>query len=371
LPKLLDHLSLKQLKWLQGALNNNMSDATNNARINVYINGQSGIAEIDKLEKKAQRLGRTIAQVGTNTELGRKLTGELQQTTREIDKLTQKLDLNKMSMKQLEAEARRLKTAWRMAEPNTAEFDRLRTQLDAVHKRMATVQTGLGPFGQAWKSVWDQLKGVNMALIGVFAGNMALNWIKGIFTGAGKLSDELADIQKTAGLTKQEVQALNKELSKSDTRTKTSDLRAIAAIGGQVNVAKEQLLEFTRAVDVANVALNDEFKGGAEEVATVMGKIRNVLTDTKTEQVGQDILRISNAMNVLSASGFATAPVIAENTNRIAGLGIQVGLTSGQVIGMAAAQQELNISSERGGRPSPRSFRKCSLKQRHLLKWPG
>lgn len=325
-----------------------MSDVTNSARVNVYINGQSGIAEIDKLEKRAQRLGKTISQVGENSPLGQKLRKELEETTKEIDKLSGSFDINKMSMRQLEAESRRLKNAWKMAQPNTAEFDRLKNSLDAVQKRMKVVETGLGPFGQAWKNVWDQLKGVNMLLVTIFAGGFILNSLGGMITGAGKLSDQLADVKKTTGMTTSEVRKLNKEFKDMETRTSNSDLRGIAIVGGQMDIAKNQIDEFVSSVDIANVALGDEFTGGAQQVAEELGKMRNVLTDIKSDKVDEDLLHIGNAINELAANGAATGPVIAENTNRIAGYGIQAGYTSGQVLGMAAAQQELNIASERG-----------------------
>ncbi len=325
-----------------------MSDVTNSARVNVYINGQSGIAEIDKLEKRAQRLGRTISQVGENSPLGQKLRKELQETTKEIDKLSGSFDINKMSMRQLEAESRRLKNAWKMAQPDTGEFDRLKNSLEAVQKRMKVVETGLGPFGQAWKSVWDQLKGVNMLLVGIFAGGFILNSLGGMIAGAGKLSDQIADVKKTTGMTTSEVRKLNKEFKDMETRTSNSDLRGIAIVGGQMDIAKNQIDEFVSSVDIANVALGDEFTGGAQQVAEELGKMRNVLTDIKSDKVDEDLLHIGNAINELAANGAATGPVIAENTNRIAGYGIQAGYSSGQVLGMAAAQQELNIASERG-----------------------
>ena len=66
--------------------------------------------------------------------------------------------------------------------------------------------------------------------------------------------------------------------------------------------------------------------------------------DIKTDDVGTDIMHISNALNELGAAGFATSPVVADFASRIGGVGITLGLTSGQVLGLSATLQELNVS---------------------------
>jgi hypothetical protein len=325
-----------------------MSESTNDARVNVYINGQSGIAEIDKLERKMKKLGLEINRVGKDSDLGKKLTEDLRAAQSEMDQLTKKLDLTKMSIKQLESESRRLRRLRDMAQPGTEEFKRLNGELDKVGKRMKVVQTGMGSFGQSLKLVWDQLKGFNLAVVGVLAGGLIVDFFKDVLKSAADLSDQLADVQKTTGMTTREVKALNKELSAIDTRTSTKELRNMAIVAGQLGIAKEDVADFVKAVDVANVALGDEFTGGAQQVAEEMGKLRNVFTDFRSNNVSNDILQISNALNVLGAEGAATGPVVAENANRIGGFGIQAGLSTGQVLGLGAAMQELNINSERG-----------------------
>jgi len=335
-----------------------MSDATNDARVNVYINGQSGIAEIDKLERKMMKLGREINRVGKDSEMGKKLASELKLAEGELDQLTKKLDITKMSIRQLEAEGRRLRRLRDMAQPGTEEFKRLNRELEKVNTRMTAVKTGMGSFGQSMQLVWDQLKGFNLAVIAFLAAVKAMQLIKDMISGASELSDQLADVQKTTGMTTREVEALNKQLSKIDTRTATKELRNMAIVAGQLGIAKEDVAGFVKAVDVANVALGDEFTGGAQQVAEEMGKLRNVFTDFRTTNVSNDILQIANALNVLASEGAATGPVVAENANRIGGFGIQAGLTTGQVLGLAASMQELNINSERGGTAITRIIQK-------------
>jgi uncharacterized phage infection (PIP) family protein YhgE len=149
--------------------------------------------------------------------------------------------------------------------------------------------------------------GVITAAVATFAG---IGYsIKTIIDGSAKLSDSFADIQKTTGMTAKEVKELNSELGKIDTRTSREELRKIAVVAGQLGIQKSQVLEFTESIDKLNVALGDEFGGGAEQIADEMGKLRNVFIDVKTANVSQDLLHIGNALNVLGAEGAATSPV--------------------------------------------------------------
>ena len=161
--------------------------------------------------------------------------------------------------------------------------------------------------------------------------------------------EEAANIAKTVGVTTEEAQALSRELLKIDTRTSVENLQKIAVIGGQLGIGKTDIVGFTEAIDKLNVALGDEFTGGAEEITSVIGGLRNVLGDIKTASVSQDLLNIGNALNVLGAEGSATSPVISDFAGRIGGVGIPLGLTSSQVLGLSATLQELNVTAERGG----------------------
>jgi TP901 family phage tail tape measure protein len=335
-----------------------MSEATNDARVNVYINGKSGIAEIDKLERKMQKLGKEINRVGQDSDIGKKMAEDLKLAQLEMNKLTKDIDITKLSIKQLENESRRLKRLRDTIEPSSKEFHKLNGEIKQLDDRLKVVKTGMGSFGQSMQLVWDQLKGFNLAVVGVLAGGAIVNFFKDIIKGAAELSDQLADVQKTTGMTSREVKSLNQELSSIDTRTSTKELRNMAIVAGQIGTAKEDVADFVEAVDVANVALGDEFTGGAQQVAEEMGKLRNVFTDFRSNNVSRDILQISNALNVLGAEGAATGPVVAENANRIGGFGIQAGLSTGQVLGLAASMQELNINSERGSTAITRILQK-------------
>jgi TP901 family phage tail tape measure protein len=257
------------------------------------------------------------------------------------------------SIRDLEAAARKAKSELRGMAPDSAKFKEMSANLANINKELekTKVQAGLA------KSSWEKMKEtVTATLIGNLGANLATlgfqkiaGYVTDAFDAAVKLSDQMADVRKTTGMTEAQVKGLRTELSLIDTRTSMSDLMEIAKVGGQFGVAKEQIAGFVKAVDMTTVALGDEFTGGAEQVATEMSKLRNIFKDIQTDDVGTDVNFISNAINELAAAGVATGPVVADLANRIGGVGIQLGLSSGQVLGLSATLQELGVSSERGG----------------------
>ncbi len=224
-------------------------------------------------------------------------------------------------------------------------------------KKVTAAQAAMTAGMKTQISTWEKVKSqIGSTAIGVVGGNFMTSAIQGLMSfipnmlsKMGELSDSFADIRKTTGMSGKEVAVFNSELKKIDTRTPAKDLREIAVVAGQLGIAKEDILGFTSSVDKLNVALGDEFLGGASEVADVTGKLRNIFKDIKSDNIGQDMLHIGNALNELGATGAATGPVVADIANRIGGAGIQMGLTTAQVLGLSATLQELNVESERGG----------------------
>jgi len=258
--------------------------------------------------------------------------------------------LQALSLKELKSLRASLYNEYARAVPGGEHRIRLEKELGAVNTRMNELAIGAKNTGMTFGKMADGFNkyfAVVTAGIAVFSG-MVFS-IKNMIKAQGELSDSLADIRKTTQMTLPEVEALNKSFGKIDTRTSRQDLRQMAVVAGQLGIAKEDIYSFVESVDKLNVALGDEIKGGAEEVSTSMGKLRNVLTDMKSSNISDDMLRLGNAVNELGAAGFATAPVIVDFASRIGGVGMSLGLTSDEVLGISATLQELNVSTERGG----------------------
>ena len=239
---------------------------------------------------------------------------------------------------------------------NTKEFTDLERKFRDVTRQ---AQVGDHALKKLDKTVGDNFRNVGNYSSGLDKLRSGLGAL-GIAFGIGTIvrdvtktltsfDEESANISKTLGVTIEEARLLSEQLLKIDTRTSIEDLQKIAVIGGQLGIAKNDIIGFTESIDKLNVALGDEFTGGAEEITSVVGGLRNVFSDIKSDDVSKDLLHIGNALNVLGAEGSATSPVMADFASRIGGIGIPLGLSTGQVLGLSATLQELNVNAERGG----------------------
>lgn len=217
-----------------------------------------------------------------------------------------------------------------------ANAARVKKEIDGIEQSIGRFTGNVGNYRSAFQ-------GLNSVLLQLGAGF----GVSEIIQQNTRLSDSIANVAKTTGLTIQQAEKLAETLSFRDTRTSLADQLQIAEIGGQLGIANEQIEQFTAGVDVLNVALGDQF-GNVETLTREFAGLRNVLTDFRTEDAADDILKLGNAVNFLEAEGNATGQSIVEFAGRIAGAGVPLGATTAQIIGLSTTLSELAINPERG-----------------------
>ncbi|MGI4870453.1 MAG: phage tail tape measure protein [Janthinobacterium lividum] len=327
-----------------------MSVKKDEVQVTVVVDGKQGISELGKLEMEANDLRHTMQGLKKDSQEYTQAAAQYQQVKASMAELREQIGLAGLTMKQMRAYARELQTELdTTATRGTERFDELKGKLQEVNGAIAKQRAEVAGTSSFWSKISTEIKQFGMLAVGALGFQFVTDQITNLIAKGSKLSDELSDVQKTTGMTAAEVRQLNSDLSKLDTRTPTSELRKIAAGAGALGIAKEDVLAFTAATDKLVVSLGDEFEGGAEEITKVMGGLRNIFADVKSANISEDMLHIGNAINQLGAAGAATGPVVADLANRIGGVGITMGLTSGQVLGLSATLQELNVSTERGG----------------------
>jgi len=287
-----------------------------------------------------------FAQIAAELSKNRRELTELNKQQKELNREMNALKVPKDSLAGLRLEYSKLSQAVAQlsAEERKSQFGQsliknarnVKAEIDGVEQSIGRFTGNVGNYRSALNGI-----GQAFAALGIGA---SLGEIIGINT---RISDSIADVAKTAGITTAEAQKLADTLEFRDTRTSLVDQLQIAQIGGQLGIANNQLETFTESVDVLNVSLGDQF-GGVEEITRVIAGLRNVLTDFRTDDVSGDVLKLGNALNFLEAQGAATAPTIAEFVNRISGTAIPLGVTTEEIFGLSTALAELNINPERG-----------------------
>lgn len=253
------------------------------------------------------------------------------------------------TMREMESAVRVLNAELKKLPVNSKEFADKSKELQALNKRLKSIQDDVKGVGGVFQSISKEIKAFGLIALSALGFQFLSQQVTNLINQNAKLSDSFADIRKTTGMTAAEVEKLNKAFGQMNTRTSTKELRDIAIAAGQLGIVKEDIFAFTAATDKLVVSLGDEFSGGAEQVTKEMGLLRNVFADIKTNNIAEDMLHIGNAINALAAKGQATGPVVSDFANRIGGVGIPLGLTSAQVLGLSATLQELNVNTERGG----------------------
>lgn len=152
--------------------------------------------------------------------------------------------------------------------------------------------------------------------------------------------ESMADVRKVVDFeTKDELKkfggeilALTREIPLS-----ASELASITASGGQLGIAKENLLEFTTIAAKMGVA----FDMGADEAGDSMGKMMNIF--------GMDIKAVSllgDAINHLSDNSASKAKEIVEVLKRIGGTAKTIGMTASEASSLASAFISLGKTPE-------------------------
>jgi len=322
-----------------------------------------------------KRLGNQIAALKTIQQEQR------QEERNAINQFKQNADQGKNSYRALNAELVRLRNSYKdlTAEERQGAFGartitrikELDRELKSIDANLGNFQRNVGNYSNSFNKLGDALTGglVTGGIVAVAA--LAKQGLQELFELNKAIADIQANVVKTTGLSFDQVTSLTEELKKLDTRTTLEELLNISTVAGRLGVEGEKgVFEFTKAIDVLNVALGDDFGGNVEVVTDQVGKLSNVLFGATTdgELLAENLLSLGNGLNVLAANGAASANGITDFSTRIAALGVPLGLTAGEILGISASLEELGVTAERGGTATGRIFQALTQDSKKFAK---
>lgn len=230
--------------------------------------------------------------------------------------------------------------------PLDSRIQQLKGRIDdataALNRQKSAAQGGI------FSGLGGQITGLIGSYVGLYA---AIRAGKAIIDNNAEISDSLADVRRTAGLTQIQVEALFQSLKKIDTRTSLKGLVDIAVIGGQLGIASDQLAGFTKVTDQLNVVLSGEIKGGPEEIAKTLGILNNVfgISAKNGGDVETAFKQIGSALLGLGQSGLATGDFIADFASKVGGVAAKAKLSIPQLLSYGAVLQENGVTAEVAG----------------------
>lgn len=334
-----------------------MANYTSTANVILSVNGKQAQKMLSQLEKDARRLEKQIAKAATAGDKAtmKKLQRELNNTNRLMDQLkgasasTERIlsRLDKATPKELQKALRQLKNELNGIERGTAAWDAhvakikaVKAEIDRVNETMRE-QESFSDRVANWLNKWQMaLVAVGAAITGlVMAGRKAVQ-------AYAEMEQEMANVRKFTGMSAEEVEALNEEFKKIDTRTSREELNQLAQEAGRLGKSsQEDVLGFVRAADKINVALDDLGSGAT----LTLSKLTGIFGDEKRLGTEKALLSVGSVINELSQNCSASAPYLAEFASRMGGVGSQAGMTVQQIMGFAAVldsnNQKLEASS--------------------------
>jgi TP901 family phage tail tape measure protein len=269
-----------------------------------------------------------------------------------MDQLRKTIGVTNLSFKQLRAEQKRLSNQLNARNDfGSAQYKALEERLKSVSARMSELR-GKTRASQSslsrWANGFNKYQTLALSFVAVLTG--VVLQMQQIVDFNGKMSESMSDVQKTTGMTKQEVQDLSKEFGILHTRTSRINLLAIAEQGGRIGIAKKDIGEFVAIMDKAVVALGDEFPGGAQETAKSLGTLKSLFKETRDQGVDQAYNAIGSAINELGANGLASAPNLANFTKRVGAMPDALRPAIAEALGLGAAFEESGLEAEQSAR---------------------
>ena len=329
----------------------------NSVSVSLRINGKDAENELSRLKQEVDSLRTAFVKAGEagDRAMAEKFRKEIKKTEAEIRKMEsgtkacQRVfaQLDKASpadlqraLKFLNSELKNIERGSAAWTAQTEKIRRVKAELDKVN---AELRQSEGMFARMKNTVNDW--GASIAAgAAAMAGLVAAG--KAAVEAYAEMDQEMANVRKYTGMTAEQVDHLNEEFKKMDTRTSREALNQLAQEAGRLGKqSEEDVLGFVRAADKINVALDDLGEGAT----LTLSKLTNIFGDEERLGTERSLLAVGSVINELSQNSTASAPYLAEFAQRLAGVGAQADMTIPEIMGFAAVLdsqgQKLEMSS--------------------------
>ena len=298
--------------------------------------------EIKGTQKELTELNKLLKLDPKNTELLKQkqelLGKEIEATRKKLEKLNEKQEILKEKLANGEID----QGAY---DKLTREISRTETSLEQLEKQAEetakALKTTIADFGSKMQEAGEKIENVGkkLAPLSAAAAGIAGYGIK----AASDWESAFAGVRKTVDATEEEYEQLAEGIRKMATETASSseEIAAVAEAAGQLGVATDDVLDFTKTM----VQLGDSTNVSAEEAARSLAQFLNIVNGgdmSGVDRLGAAIVELGN--------NFATdeASIIAMS-QRLASAGKLAGLTETDILGLATAMSSVGIQAEAGG----------------------
>ena len=255
--------------------------------------------------------------------------------------------LSKASYKDLAATVKSLNRELRSGavKRGSAEWDAMAKKIRLCRQEMLKYEQATRAQQPMWKNFFSFLNTNWGAIVQITASLTGLTMtVRKSVNAFAEMDQEMANVRKYTGQSADEVERMNEDFKKMDTRTAREQLNQLAGAAGRLGItATDAVEEFVDAADKIGVALGDDLGEGAVDS---IGKLAMAFGEDENMGLRGAMLATGSAINELAQNSSAKAGYLVDFTARVAGFGKQLGLTQAQIMGFGAVMDENLLREE-------------------------
>lgn len=331
----LKHASLNDLNFTASKLRSQMADYDPTSTMYASRASQLKLveAELERIRQSEKKVVTLMQQYDKEID---STNVDIKETKRQMQLVNNTMaNLKTSSIRDLEYSIKALNQQMQGMERGTEQFKQMERQAKQLKAELQAVRAE-GVAQESWikrSADWfNRMQGIALGAVAAISGITFT--VKKCVEVYAKMDDEMTNVRKYTGQAAEEVERMNEDFKKMDTRTPRKKLNQLAEDAGRLGITSTAAVEeFVDGADKINVALGDDL---GDKAVSQIGKLAQMFGEDKTKGLRGAMLATGSAVNELAQNSSASAGYLVDFTARVAGVGKQAGFTQAQIMGLAS-----------------------------------
>lgn len=331
----LKHASLNDLNFTSSKLKSQMADFDPQSTMYASRAAQLKLveAELERIHQSERRVVTLMQQYDKEIE---ETNIDIKETKRQMQLVNRTMsNLKTSSIRDLEFSIKAINQQIAGMDRGTEKFKQMQLQAKQLKAELQAVRAE-GVAQESWikrSADWfNRMQGIALGAVAAISGITFT--VKKCVEEYAKMDDEMTNVRKYTGQAADEVERMNEDFKKMDTRTPRQKLNQLAEDAGRLGITSTAAVEeFVDGADKINVALGDDL---GDKAVSQIGKLAQMFGEDKTKGLRGAMLATGSAVNELAQNSSASAGYLVDFTARVAGVGKQAEFTQAQIMGLAS-----------------------------------
>lgn len=331
----LKHASLNDLNFTSSKLKSQMAEFDPQSTMYASRAAQLKLveAELERIHQSERRVVTLMQQYDKEIE---ETHIDIKETKRQMQLVNRTMsNLKTSSIRDLEFSIKAINQQMAGMDRGTEKFKQMQLQAKQLKAELQAVRAE-GVAQESWikrSADWfNRMQGLALGAVAAISGITFT--VKKCVEEYAKMDDEMTNVRKYTGQAAEEVERMNEDFKKMDTRTPRQKLNQLAEDAGRLGITSTAAVEdFVDGADKINVALGDDL---GDKAVSQIGKLAQMFGEDKTKGLRGAMLATGSAVNELAQNSSASAGYLVDFTARVAGVGKQAGFTQAQIMGLAS-----------------------------------